>query len=891
VGEVIVWLSGKLPASDGHLLGPKAVSLCHLYRLGLRVPTCFFVTTTAFREHLDAGGLRPQIASLLEGLDAQPDERQRVLEEMRQLIIGASLAGNLHEQIAAAYDRLRAAVVAARSSATVEDLPGHSFAGQYETVLGVTSLEGCLDAVKRCWASLWTHRACDYRSRNGIDHRQVEMAVIVQRQIDADAAGVAFTIDPITGSPSRILIESCRGLGEALVSGRVQPDRLVIRKKKLSLIYWDSPEGLRSYTVSNPTSTADPSLELKTARRLARRVRKIEKRMECPQDIEWAVRNGRIWFLQSRPITVIPEPKPWEDRQVWTNSNLGEIAPDVLTPMTWSMMQGMLIPLIGGFARLVGWDAEKHPPAGLVAGRLYWHANPGMAAIHRVIPLSKLNRLNSMFGGDQGRMDELGQLDITEEDLPDVGFSWPKYILSWPRNMYEIYSNRTTRGDAYMARFKARNDELDRLDIDATATDELARMVGETLRDNLRDIHLLFLLPGALAIGLFQRVCRRWLGDKDMTSAYRLQAAQGGIADTEAGLDLWRLAALAHDDPETERILLSDANWDGIRPRLGDTEAGPQFLAAWDRFMAEHGHHCRGELEFINARWAETPDYVLDLVRNYLRSVELIDPVRKQARLAREGAELAGQCRQKLKSRIKRRIFNWSLRRTRKVARDRENWKNEAVRQVAGFRRILLTLGQRLHESGMLAHRDDIFFLQIPEVQPVVNGTADFDVTECIQTRRADYDRNCSVTPPPVVVGRFDPDKHVAPEVDADVEVLHGIAVSPGVVTGRARVILRTDDDQHVEAGEILVAPFTDPAWTPYFLPAAGVVMDMGGVLSHGAIIAREYGIPAVVNVGPASKIIHTGQMLHVDGDRGIVTILDSAQDPHGVAGQPPMGI
>ncbi len=867
--KAILWLDQRGAKAERNLIGPKAAGLCALQRLGFAVPPGFCATTVAFRGHLDANGLGAQIASLLEGRGVPS-----ALEEIRQLVIRAPLTGSLREQLSAAYDRLGTDAVAVRSSATAEDLPGHSFAGQYETILGVTSLEECFDAVKQCWASLWTERAYKYRRRNGIERQQVEMAVIVQRQIDADVAGVAFTLDPITGSPSRIVIESCVGLGDALVSGRVRPDRLVIRKKNLSLVHWCSPEGRRSYAVADPASDFRPFLDLKTARRLARRVRKIEKRMECPQDIEWAVQGHRIWFLQARPITVIPEPKAWEDRQVWTNSNLGEVAPDVLTPMTWSMMQRMLIPLIGGITRLLGLDAAKYPPAGLVAGRLYWHVNPGVATVQRIIRPSKLVLLHSMFGGDQGRMDELDQLDITEEDLPDVGFSWPKYVLSWPRNIYEIYANRTTRGDAHMARFKARNDELDRLDIDATGTDELAQMVGETLRDNLKDINLLFLLPGALAIGVFQKVCQCWLGDKDLTLGYRLHCAQGGIADTEAGLDLWRLAALAHDDPETERLLLSEANWDDIRPKLGGSKAGPQFLTAWDRFMAEHGHHCRGELEFINARWAETPDYVLDLVRNYLRSVEQIDPVRKQAQLAREGAELAEQCRQKLKSRIKRRIFNWSLNRTQKVARDRENWKNEAVRQVAAFRRILLALGQRLQEKGTLAYRDDIFFLEIPEVQPVVSGTVDFDVAQCIVTRRAEYEQNCAVTPPPVVVGRFDPDKHVAPEVDTDVDVLHGIAVSPGIVTGRARVILRTDDDQHVQAGEILVAPFTDPAWTPYFLPAAGVVMDMGGVLSHGAIIAREYGIPAVVNVGPATRIIRTGQEIRVDADRGTVTIL-----------------
>jgi len=875
--KLIVWPKKWLKPSDGTLAGPKAASLCRLHRLGMKVPPCFFLTTLAFKEHLDADDLRARIASLLDERDARPDGTQSVLEDIRQIITDASLCENLREHITTAYARLKAPVVAVRSTATAEDLPGHSFAGQYETVLGVTSLEECLDTIRRCWASLWTERAFEYRRRNGIDHERVEMAVIVQQQIDADAAGVAFTVDPVTGSRSRIVIESCIGLGDALVSGRVQPDRIVLRKKDLALIHWTAPDGGRRADAGRDGETPEASLDLKSARRLAREARRIEKRFGRPQDIEWAVRDGRIWFLQTRPITVIPASKPWEDRQVWTNFNLGEVAPDVMTPMTWSMIEMWFVTLLGGLARLVGVDAEKHPLAGLVAGRLYWHVNPVQAAAQRFVPMSKLERANSMFGGDQVRMYELGQLDITEEDLPDLGFSWFKYVLSWPRMIRDLIANRTARADVFLARFKGRNDQLERLDINAAETDELARLVGETLRENLAHGDLLFLLPGVLAIGLFQRVCQRWLGDKDLTLAYRLLAAQGGIADTEAGLDLWRLAVLVHDDSETERVLLSDSGWDDIRRKLGETESGRRFLTSRDRFMAEHGHHCRGELEFVNARWAETPDYVLDLVRNYLRSVGQIDPLQKQRQLAQEGAQLTEQWREKLKDPIKRWLFNWSLKRTRKVARDRENWKNEMVRQIATFRRILLTLGERLCENGTLSCREDIFFLRIPEVQPIVKGCADFDVKQRIATRRAEYERNCSVTPPPVVIGRFDPDKYVAPHIDVTVKVLNGIAVSPGVATGRARVILRSDDDQHVEAGEILVAPFTDPAWTPYFLPAAGVVMDMGGVLSHGAIIAREYGIPAVVNVGPASRIIRTGQTIRVDADRGTVTILEQA--------------
>ncbi len=860
--RMVLWLSRRMPESCRSLVGPKAMSLCTLRRLGLKVPPCFFLTTTAFGYHLDSMALRSQMASLTGALDASAHDVLPVLEEIRQLIIGSALPDHVYEQVAAAHQRLGAETVAVRSSATAEDLPGQSFAGQYETVLNVTSLDACLAAIKRCWASLWTERAYEYRQRQGIEHQQVEMAVIVQRQIDADAAGVAFSVDPVRGCASRIVIEACRGLGEALVSGRVQPDRILLRKKNLDL-------------ARQSLATSEPALDLRSARKLGRYVRRIEKRLGSPQDIEWAIDDRVLWFLQTRPITAVAELKPWEERQVWTNLNLGEVVPDVMTPMTWSMIEMVFISFFEPLMRLFGVAAEGHPPAALVAGRLYWNINLGLAVALPFVSMSKLNGANSVFGGAQGRMHELGQWDMADEDLPDLGFRWSKYILSWPGILRDLYAHRTSQNDKLLVHMRQRNDQFDCLDIDALETDELARMIGETLPENFRDLDLLLLLPGALAVGLFQRVCRRWLGDEDLILAYRLLAAQGGIADTEAGLDMWRLAVLAHADERIETALLAEDSWQRARERLSETEHGCEFLTAWERFMAEHGHHGRGELEFFNARWAERPDYILNLVRNYLRSIGRTDPLVRQQDLARQREELIQDCRRRLRNPIKRGLFNWSLRRTQKVARDRENWKNEMVRMLAGFRRVLLTLGQRLHKRGTLGCRDDIFFLQIPEICPVAKGSADFDVKQRIAMRRAEYERNCAVTPPPVVVGHFDPDKQVAPEVEAGADLLEGIAVSPGVVTGRARVILKTDDRQHVEGGEILVAPFTDPAWTPYFIPAAGVVMDLGGILSHGAIIAREYGIPAVVNVGSATRIIKTGQKIRVDGDHGTVIILE----------------
>ncbi len=862
VEESIRWLSRRLPARCKALVGPKAASLCRLRRLGTRVPPCFFVTTEAFRSHLHSGNLRSQIAACL---DVKPDHLPATLQQIRELIVDCPLPDGVHEHVATAYERLEVDTVAVRSSATAEDLPGHSFAGQYETILGVTSLDGCLDAIKRCWASLWTERAYEYRERNGIEHEQVEMAVIVQEQIEPEAAGVVFTLDPVTGSPSRIVIEACAGLGESLVSGHVTPDRIVLRKKNLGLIRQTVPNG----------EPREPVLGLKSAERLARQARRIERKLGGSQDIEWALQAGALWFLQARPITAVPKPKPWEERQVWTNLNLGEVVPDVMTPMARSMIEPMFAPLFGSILRLVGADLTRGQIVGFVAGRLYFNVNTAVAA---GMPFNqgpeKWACASTLMGGEQNRLFELGEMDLCEEDLPDLGFSWLRYVLSWPSLIRTLIAHRPSRGEAFKASMRAQGDALSQMDVKTMSIEKLVSLIGEMLSGRLANTDLLFLGPGAAALPVLQKIGRDWLGDRDLTLTYRLFAAQGGIADTQAGLDLWRLAALAHESTETEGLLLSEAQWDELRSRLERTEHGRQFVAGWDRFMVEHGHHCRGELELVNARWSERSDYVLDLLRSYLRSIDRADPLANQQRLATEREQLTAQCRARLKNPIKRWVFGWAIRNSRNVAVDRENWKNEAVRHIAAFRRLLLELGERLVHREVLRDRDDIFFLKISEIVPVVGGTADFDVAERLAQHRAEYERNCALTPPPVVVGRFDPLRHRPPEVDTTAKLLKGTAVSPGVATGRAKVILHTDDRQYVEPGEILVAPSTDPAWTPYFLPAAAVVMDLGGILSHGAIIAREYGIPAVVNVGTASRIIQTGQMIEVDGDRGTVRIL-----------------
>jgi pyruvate,water dikinase len=389
-------------------------------------------------------------------------------------------------------------------------------------------------------------------------------------------------------------------------------------------------------------------------------------------------------------------------------------------------------------------------------------------------------------------------------------------------------------------------------------------------------------LPDALAFGgsgamsmtqLFT-ICRRWLSDSDGSLGNALLAGLGGMDSAESGLAQWRLAALAHSHAEVEHALLGDGDFDQIRSALPAVTGGNEFLVAWDQFMAHYGHHTRGEIEFANPRWRETPEAVRNMICGYLSAPGAIDPITAHRQRGVERERLTSECRRRLRNPIKRVVFNFLLNNAQRGCLVRENVKSEAVRLIALCRDLIRELGERVHRRRLLQSVDDVFFLRYDELMPVVQGRADFDVVRTIASRKAEYERNLTLSPPQVVVGNFDPQHVVPDEFDANAKVLTGVAVSPGVATGPARVILHCDANEHVLPGEILVAPFTDPGWTPYFVRAAAIVMDQGGLLSHGSIIAREYGIPAVVNVGPATRIVRTGQTIHVDGGRGQVTIV-----------------
>jgi phosphohistidine swiveling domain-containing protein len=869
-------------AGDNHrsLVGGKAFNLGKMIAAGLPVPRGFCVTTTAFDHFLASCPRRTELSNLLARCSG--DEIGRIAElsrEVRSCLAEARVPEVVKDAVLCAWRELGGErSFAVRSSATVEDAAGMSFAGQFESILNVRGADALLDAIKTCWLSLFSERALVYLAKQRVPAEKVRMAVLVQEMVAADHAGVVFTADPLTGATDRFVVECVSGLGEGLVQGTVQPERVVV-EKRTGRVLASPAEELRERNADK--SARAPLLSSATLENLCELARRTERLFSAPQDIEWAQRDGGVFLLQSRPITTKTPARTWEDRQVWTNVNTGEVMPDVMTPITWSMIQSLL-GVVGSIFRLVGVNIRRTSlVGGLVAGRIYFNANTGLAAVKPFsFLLKETPNVVRALGGEPMEAYRQVPLTIPPEDLPDLGFRWPKYILSWPRIFYDVITHFFRRPVfAYMARFKTRTDELVRADLGAMSTPELTRFCVRLFREGFKDWDFLYVLPQAAALPVFQKACRDWLGEPDLT--LRLFAALGGMPDAEAGLALWRLAALAHADSDTEAAVSSENSWPEVRATLCRAEHGRKFLTAWDVFMTGHGHHCRGELELFNARWSETPDYILGLVRGYLRSMGRSDPLENQRRLADERERLTVQCRARLKNPIKRWIFSRSLRRAQELAVNRELWKSFGIQLIAFMRRVLLALGQRLHEQGSLSCRDDIFFLEISEIEPVATGSAPFDWRERIELRRREYEKNLKLTPPPVVIGRFDPNARGWPVANAGAKLLEGIPVSPGIVTGPARVILRTDEHEQVLPDEILIAPFTDPAWSTYFITAAGVVMEQGGILSHGSIVAREYGLPAVTNVASATRVIRTGDLVQVDGNGGCVSVLKRLAEDH----------
>ncbi|MEV0307139.1 PEP/pyruvate-binding domain-containing protein [Nonomuraea fuscirosea] len=839
-------------------VGGKAANLGELTRAGLPVPPGWVLTTEAYR----------QVALDLEtsGEDLAARARRHLLQ--------APVPDDVREEILKAYATLGDDVpVAVRSSATAEDLPFASFAGQQDTFLNVVGGAAVVDAVRRCWASLWTDRAVAYRESNGIDHAAVRLAVVVQAMVDARVAGVMFTANPVTGRRHEAVIDASPGLGEAVVSGAVNPDRfLVFDGRILERHAGDKRLVIRSLpgggTERVETAYDGLCLTDDEVLRLAELGNRVEKHYGSPQDTEWALDDdGRLWLTQARPITTLyplPE-RPRPGLRVYFSVNVAQGVMGPLTPMG----QAAFRVISAGGAGLAG-HAPADPLDGAAfmtsSGERMWidlttavRSRNGRAILPRALTLGEARAVPVME-----RLFEDPRLSLADSSRRPFLRGLARFIRN-VRLPSRVLTALTSPRRALALTVRL-GEELDRrLGVPASATP--AQRLDHAERVLVRTFPLIIsVMPLAITgYGLFALASK--LSGVPINEMGDVLRSVPHNPTTEMDLELWRLATRVEPEPFKELTVAE------LVRRYQEERLPPVAQREITAFLATYGHRGVAEIDLGVPRWSEEPAHILGVLANYLRMDGDPDlaPAAQFARGEREAraaiAHVAARAR--LKGRWRAAVVRFGLGRTRRYAGLRELPKFYLVKTLAAIRRSLLVVGEHLVARGVLDAAGDVFFLDLRETRAALSSSA--DLRELVARRRETYERERRRRHVPRVLlsDGTEPESLAQPAADG---ALTGTPASAGTVTGVARVVL-DPIGAHLEPGEILVCPSTDPGWTPLFLTAGGLVMEMGGAMSHGSVVAREYGIPAVVGVADATHRITSGQEITVDGAAGTVTL------------------
>jgi pyruvate,water dikinase len=884
---------------DAASVGGKALGLGRLLRAGLPVPPGFVITAEGFRAFLRETGLESALTDT--GSEGPGAEAAGVLARLRAVEWPAALRADIETAYASLRERSGAVPVAARSSATAEDSSTASFAGQHATLLNLDGLDAVLDGVLGCWASLYSAEAVYYRQTRGVVDALPAMAVVVQSLVPSDAAGVAFTLDPVTGDRDVAVVEGAWGLGEGVVSGIVTPDHFAVRKSDGAIVRREiAPKRLRvvaaegggTETVELPPEEARaPSLSDEQAVELARLAARIEEQMGCPQDVEWSISDGRLYFLQARPITAAglvaeppsppvkePQPEEWvsefdtetRPETIWTAANVQEVLPDQASPFSCSITLTMLERY--GAKPLERTGVKLRNPDAFSAyfyGRAFLNVSL-LIDVADQIPFSSPEATMEQFYGEV-----IG--DIPPSNLTPARIA--RYMMVLPRMAWY-----TLRMPAEIRRAEKTVREMEAhpaIRAPGDLTDEQLLAALDALIPASADVSITHVSGAGITSSTFdwlRRCTRDWLDDESGALHATLCSGLASLESARPAYELWDLSRMVVAS-EGLRRAFEPSDPQEIEARLNALEgdAVANFRRALDDFLARHGHRSVMEADVAARSWEEDLPTVLAMLRNYLHAGDSADPrrIEERQRAEREEATRASLARLSWRQRP---IFRRALSQAQQWVTMREHTKSLMVRSVYLVRRLTREIGRRAVERGLLVGAWDVYYLTWDEAKQLLRAEIDGDAARgIVQRRRGEEDRNRSVALPETFRGRPKP-LRVEEQAPPEDDVLHGIAVSPGRVTAKARVILDPRRDATIEPGEILVAPVTDAGWTPLFVPAAGVVVDIGGALSHGSTVAREYGLPAVVNVKHGTKVIRTGQTITVDGSTGVV-VLDGSDE------------
>ncbi|GAB3945988.1 phosphoenolpyruvate synthase [Spirosoma harenae] len=860
------------------IAGGKGANLGELTRIdGIRVPDGFCISTEAFQRII---GEASALNALLHNLSALTVENRAKISELsseiRQVIEGIAIPSNIQEEVASYLAKLgEKDAYAIRSSATAEDLPTASFAGQQDTYLNIVGNEAVLKHISKCWASLFTDRAVMYRIQNGFDHRKVQLAVVVQKMVFPDASGIMFTADPVTSNRKVLSIDASFGLGEALVSGLVNADNYKVRDGKI-IDKKISTKKLAIYPITNggtneqaiePEHQNKPALMDEQILQLERMGRQIETHFGSPQDIEWCLTDNQVYIVQSRPITTlypIPEAADSENH-VYVSVGHQQMMTDPLKPLGLSI-----------------WNLTAARPMFTAGGRLFVDVTEELASPDKRDILVNV----------------LGKSDPLIKDALTTLLERDDFIPLLPDDTLEQRSDKRDQGPSFRD-FRALNEYdpaivAELIQSSQASLDALKQAIqtksGVDLFDfivadapqrakNVADPRSFGVIMTAMNASAWVNTnLEEWLGEKAVADTLS-QSVPNNIT-SEMGLALLDVADAIRPYPEVITYLQQGGlqeKKDNVLNELVKLDGGQEARDAIDAYLTKYGMRCAGEIDITRTRWSENPATLFPLILSNIKNFEPGESGRRFEKGRQEALEKEQELIDRLKNlpdgeeKAKETIRMIGL--IRNFVGYREYPKYSIVSRFFVYKQALMKEAERLVQAGIIHEKEDIYYLNFDELREVVR-THKLDY-QLINHRKEEYKLFEKLTPSRVMTSDGEIITSAFKRENLPDGAIVGLPVSAGTVEGRARVIINMED-ANLERDDILVTSFTDPSWTPLFVYIKGLVTEVGGLMTHGAVIAREYGLPAVVSVDNATKLIKDGQRIRVNGTAGYIEILQA---------------
>lgn len=880
-------------------VGAKAANLGELIRNKFSVPEGFIVTTAAYSKFLENNELTRIIQDSLSNINFTDYKTiKECAKKIQDAFNSSQISSDVSNEIKKEYERLDSREVVVRSSATAEDLPSASFAGQYDTFLNLKSFEQVLENVKRCFASVWTSRAISYRHENSIPHDKVKIATIIQKMVDPKSAGILFTTNPISSEVSELLIESNFGLGETVVSGISNPDQFIVHRKGFSIlnkrigqkevIYIpkssENESGVEHIELTDQESQQS-SLSDKEIVSLAKIGTQIEKIFNNdPQDIEWAIdKNNKIRILQSRPVTSLKSADSTDD-SMWSRGYSDDYWNDNVTPLYFELLGDSLTNVVNKeLNSIMGYQRIDDKLLKLHKAHAYFNLNVLRRKVENEIPSIMRNKdLMNYFPEGAGT--------YGKETMKNLPFHAIKRIVAELRIMlYDPNGSMSKTAEAYESwteeTFNPYCDDFDSRLEKLSGTDNISSLIGLAADlDKCMNAHYRLVRYGIPVhnIGmnlLVQYLLTRFLSEEECYQYYPILVSGLQHKLTETNDRVHQLAQAIHDSEELKTIVLEKKS-DEIYNHLLSLKNPPieKFLSLFHEFLKDHGD--RGfTRETYYPRWKEPPMInVFDILKS-LNTDQWQDLDQKKAKMLRKKEIVEKLVMAKIRSKrlglIIWKIISIILKNSRKYIIFRENQRFNLDKWITRSRNVYLEIGKILAKQGVISDDTKVFFLKKNEIKKlganIYNDQEILDISDEVEARYKEFLKYENILPAKFLIGSREFNDVL--EFNYDSNKFIGIPASQGTITGPVHVIQDISMISTVRVGEILVVPRTDPGWTPVFSKIAGLITETGGILSHGAVVSREYSIPAVTNITNACKIFQSGQILTINGYNGSIII------------------